>query len=147
MTINNSTGASPLRLGTGLTGSNVDFNVSGNSLIITDSVTGDTIDIQGQYGYGIGIQTLIFGNNNAMSLAGGLPIVASGSGIFTGTAGNDTLIGGTGTETLSGNGGNDTFIAGSGSETLLGKQSGNDTYEYAQAMATTQSRIMAAPTR
>ncbi len=51
----------------------------------------------------------------------------------SGTQWNDTLIGGTGTETLNGNSGNDTFIAGTGSETLVGdNSSGNDTYVYAQ---------------
>ncbi len=58
------------------------------------------------------------------------PFTASGSGSWSGTSGNDTLIGGTGTETLNGNGGNDTFIAGSGSETLQGG-GGNNVYSYA----------------
>ena len=143
VTINDAYGNDTLYLGTGLTAANVVFAVSGNNLLITDGTAGDQITILNQYLWSSGyvpnysqgflnqIETVVFGDGSTMSLAGGVPIKASGNGSFNGSGWNDTLIGGTGNETLTGNGGNDTFIAGTGTETMVASY-GNDKFSYAQ---------------
>ena len=54
--------------------------------------------------------------------------------VFTGGAGDDTLIGGAGNDTLIGNAGNDTLIGGTGADALIGGV-GNDTASYANSTA------------
>jgi Ca2+-binding RTX toxin-like protein len=136
VTINGGGGSDTLILGTSLILANVTFQVVANDLVLADGVTGDGIDIANQYGAAANpVPLLVFGDGSMMSLTGGLPIKAAGDGIFSGTAGNDTLMGGSGTETLNGNGGNDSFIAGIGSETFNGG-TGNDSYSVAAGAGT-----------
>jgi Ca2+-binding RTX toxin-like protein len=47
------------------------------------------------------------------------------TGIFTGTAGNDLILGGAGADTIRGEGGNDCILGGGGNDTLYG-DSGTD---------------------
>ena len=135
-TIIDSGGANTLKLGSGLNATNILFAASanGSDLLITDGTTGDLITLKNQYllsgvSYPNQVQTLVFGDASTLSLTGALKITVTGDGAFGGTPFNDTIYGGTGTETLNGYAGNNTFIAGSGVETLIGS-TGNDTYSY-----------------
>jgi len=51
--------------------------------------------------------------------------IVSGSGVLTGTTGNDLIIGGAGADFIDGLGGNDCILGGGGVDTLTGNE-GND---------------------
>ena len=107
------------------------FTGSGTDLMITDGVSGDQIDIQGQLGSRSVVQIAKFSDNSTMALTGLALNEASGASLLNGTGGNDTLLlGNSGSQTLNGNGGNDVFVNGSGNTTANGG-TGDDTYSYA----------------
>ncbi len=134
LTISDGGGTDTLKLGTGLTTSNVVMteNSTGTDLWITDGVSGDKVTIQSQISSaGFQLEKLIYGDGTTASLNSGLSLTATtGSTTLIGTSGNDTMIAvtGTGTETLQGNDGNDTYSYGSGmGKVVIADTGGTDT--------------------
>jgi Ca2+-binding RTX toxin-like protein len=118
-------GTDTLKLGSGLTSSNVSLSeTNGLDLLIADGTGGDQITMKDQVSntstyY---VEKLVYGDGSSINLVtGGLKIAAtSGTATVTGTVGADTLTATTGTQTLNGDGGSDTFIGGTGTQTLNG---------------------------
>jgi Ca2+-binding RTX toxin-like protein len=145
-------GTDTLKLGTGLTSSNVSLTESSNGfdMLILDGTGGDLITMYQQTDTVTSnhVETLVYGDATSISLIGINVTAASGTSTLNGTTGNDTLNGTTGNQYLYGDSGNDTFIGGIGTQTLAGGTgadvliagvgttsanggTGNDTYSYA----------------
>jgi Ca2+-binding RTX toxin-like protein len=135
----NTAGTSTLKLGSGLTTSNVSMaiesDLANKDLVITDSTTGDQITVHDFNIVADQVDSIVYGDGTTASLIEGvLETAAAGTTTLWGTAGgNDTLIGGAGTMDLIGNeagNGNELMVAGVGATTAWGG-TGNDTYSYA----------------
>ena len=80
-------------------------------------------------------------NDDSAALCDGQVPTIVGSGVITGTSGNDVILGSAGADTINGNGGNDRICAGGGADMINGGggldrifgQAGNDTINEANA--------------
>ncbi len=118
--IQDSGGTDTLKLGAGITSSNISLSESSNGydLLITDGTTGDQIDIyHSQYSSSNSIETIMFSDGSTLQ-----PVLtaATGNTTLNGTSGNDILAASVGNQTINGNGGSDTFIGGNGTQSLVG---------------------------
>jgi Ca2+-binding RTX toxin-like protein len=130
LTINEGGGQNTIVLASGLTAGSLTFTASGHDLLITDTVSGDTLTLINQLENIEGVQTIEFSDSSTKSLEGIALSMPSGAYTLYGTSGSDTLTATSGTETLNGNGGNDIFIDAGGNLSAIGG-TGNDTYSYA----------------
>ncbi len=131
VTINDAGGANTLKLGSGLTQANVTLTTSGPDLLITDGVSGDEIDIVGEFVVSAGatppsVQTIVFGDGTVEHLP---DIVSADNATVTLSLSNTVLQADGSGDVLVGNNPQETLIAGTGSTTLQGGSSA-DVYSY-----------------
>ncbi len=133
------------------------FSASGNHLIITDTATGETVQLTNQYyqtGYGYKFSTVngidvasylntsgtdnddsITGTNYDDTISGGLGADTlqgnNGDDTINGDAGNDNINGGNDNDVLNGGAGNDTINGGFGLDTITGGEGDDQLTGYA----------------
>ncbi len=98
----------------------------------TDKITVNNGTYNASTGATVGhIERIVFDDETVWDLTGGLLLRLPGTGSVTayGTAHDDTIIGGSGTNHIIGGAGNDTLIGGAGSDQLHGG-TGDDTYVF-----------------
>ncbi|WP_024768442.1 calcium-binding protein [Aquimarina macrocephali] len=122
-------GTDTLKLTGGITLADLDiYGSTSQDVYITHLPTGETLRIQDQFAGSRKIETLLFDDSSTFDLTVGVE--------WRGTAGDDTLYGGTGTDTMLGYAGDDYLYASPGNDTLDGGldddtmegSSGDDTY-------------------
>ncbi len=134
LVINEMGGQNTIALGSGISLSNLTFTSSGHDLLMADGTSGDQITFKNQLNTNEEVQTLEFSSGSTFNLEG-LSLTETSGSSFYGTAGDDTLVAASGTQTIYGNGGNDTFVVGAGPTTAIGGI-GNDIYSYASGDGT-----------
>ncbi len=105
-----------LKVGGGLTASNLQVAMQGSSIVVTDGVAGDQITIEaGINGNNYGIGELQFDDGSVLTLAQLQQMATQ----IVGTTGNDSLVGTSGADLIDGKGGNDTVSGDGGQDTFV----------------------------
>ncbi|MGE5416135.1 MAG: calcium-binding protein, partial [Acidobacteriota bacterium] len=134
-TINESGGNDIITMGAGLTAASFDYIQNGETLILKNLSTGETLTFTDWFkGAAYQVDLIKFADGTSLTAA-----QLSDKAVVKGTSGNDTLYGSdfhgdkinglAGNDTLFGYGGNDTLDGGAGNDTLRGGL-GNDTYSW-----------------
>ncbi len=125
----NAAATDTLRVGTGLSGSDLLLNRSGNDLIVHLVGSADTATVVNQFA-GAGIEQMAFDDGttwNASDIAAHVTNeLTDAADTYTGTAGDDFIDSKGGDDTVYGNAGNDQMAGGAGNDMLFG-DAGNDT--------------------
>lgn len=148
---------SSLNFGAGILSQDIDAQLQGSDLVLTDTLTGHSIDFSGwsHYSYSelskitfadgstwVPYITLPFSENLYASAGNESLVGGAGSDTLNSDNGVDTLVGGTSLTTLIGGTGTDLLVAGTYSNIMDGG-SGTETYEFGEGFG--QTTIDVAP--
>ncbi|WP_229720890.1 beta strand repeat-containing protein [Dyella nitratireducens] len=113
----NPSNKSTLNFGAGILSQDIDAQLQGNDLVLTDTLTGHSIDFSGwsQYSYSE-LSKITFADGSTWVPYTTLPFSEN---LYAST-GNESLVGGTGSDTLNSDNGADTLVGGTGYTTLIG---------------------------
>jgi hypothetical protein len=148
------TGQSMLTFGAGILPQDIELAQQGNDLILTDTLSGNSIDFSGWYSNTTSeLSQVDFPDNSEWEPISGAPAQPFGEDLYA-SAGNESLVGTAGNDTLNSDHGGDTLVGGSGATTLIGglgtdllvagtgnnlmeSSSGPDTYEFGTGFGST----------